>query len=120
VVRRDAVINRTEDLMSKSAKKRSHQPAQTGAAAAKPSPLAIPDPPSPEERRAGLEAIPRHCDAAITRGGNNCSDDESHGLAATFGARLPCWRSASGDDRTLTCPAICCFAFWRIGSKPTI
>jgi Protein of unknown function (DUF3489) len=55
VVRRDAVINRTEDLMSKSAKKRSHQPAQTKAAAAKPSPLAIPDPPSPEERRAGLE-----------------------------------------------------------------
>ena len=31
--------------MSKSAKKRSPQPAQTGATAAKPSPLAIPDPP---------------------------------------------------------------------------
>src|SRR5262249_29689314 len=48
--------------------------------------------PSAAESRSGLEAVSRHRDAAIARRCDDCRDDESHGLAAAFGARIPCRR----------------------------
>src|SRR5262249_53575343 len=42
--------------------------------------------PQGQEGRSGLEAIARHCHAAITRGGDDCRHDAGDGLAAALGA----------------------------------
>jgi|SRR6516164_10143975 len=84
--------------MSKSAKKRSPRTAHTETTAAKPSSLAMANPPRPYKADPGLEAVSRHRDAAIARRCDDCCDDESHGLAAAFGARIPCWRGAQAPQ----------------------
>ena len=81
--------------MSTSAKKPSPRPAHTEKTAAKPLPLAMPDHPRPKKGDPGSS---RHRDAAFTRGCNDRRDDESHGLAAAFGARLPCRRGAQASQ----------------------
>ena len=50
------------------------------------------------EGEAQLEAIARHCDAAIACGGNDRRDDEGHRLAAAFGARLSRRRRAQAPE----------------------
>src|SRR5205085_1598592 len=45
--------------------------------------------PQGQEGRTGLEAIARHCHAAITRRGDDCFHDAGHWLAAALGAWLP-------------------------------
>ena len=78
--------------MSKSAKK-SSPASKLPVIAAKPSPSA-PDDTASKKADPGLQAISRHRDAAVTHGGNDCRDDEGHGLAAALGARLSCRRGA--------------------------
>src|SRR5260370_27381046 len=48
--------------------------------------------------RAGLEAIARHCHAAITRGGDDCRHDAGDWLAAALGAWLPGRRGAQAPQ----------------------
>src|SRR5262245_49063617 len=52
---------------------------------------------STAKSRFGLEAVSRHRNAAVARRCDDCRDDEGHGLAAAFGARVPCRRGAQGD-----------------------
>src|SRR5262249_8189551 len=46
------------------------------------------------QRPSGFEAVSRHRHAAIARRCDDGRDDEGHGLAAAFGARIPCRRGA--------------------------
>src|ERR1700730_14978006 len=51
-----------------------------------------------QKGRTGLEAIARHCHAAITRGGNDCRHDAGAWLAAALGPRLPGRRGAQAPQ----------------------
>src|SRR5260370_5235070 len=54
--------------------------------------------PKGQEGRTGLEAIARHCHAAITRGGDDCRHDAGNWLAAALGAWLPGRRGAQAPQ----------------------
>ena len=96
MVRRDAASTERRISMSKSAKK-SSPASKLPVVAAKPS-LTARWRYQEHESRPWLQAISRHRDAAITHGGNDCRDDEDHGLAAALGARLPCRRGAQAPQ----------------------
>jgi hypothetical protein len=51
-----------------------------------------------EQGSCRLEAIAHHRDVAITHGRNDRSDEEGHGLAVAFGARLSCRRGAQAPQ----------------------
>ncbi len=97
MVRRDAAINRTEDLNVKVCEEATS--CVIGSACICRKALATGRWRSQEqESRSWLKAISRHRDAAITHGGNDCRDDEGDRLAAALGARLPCRRGAQAPQ----------------------
>ena len=81
--------------MPKATAKRSTSTTQAEATTGKP-PAANIDRPTKSD--SGVEAISRHCDAAISCGGNDCRDDGGDRLAAALGARLPCWGRAQAPQ----------------------
>jgi hypothetical protein len=73
VVRRRRRFNRTEDLDVKVSKEALSSAIRSGWCSK--GPATDHDRPQGQERRSWLEAIARHCHAAITRGGNDCRHD---------------------------------------------
>jgi hypothetical protein len=93
VVRRDAAMNRTEDLNVKICEATTSCIIHCICTARK---LCAIDRwrPQDQDGRAELEAVSRHRYAAILLGVNDCRDDEGHRLAATFRAGISCRRGA--------------------------
>src|SRR5258707_2502747 len=97
VVRCRRRFNRTEDLDVKVSKEALSSAIRSGWRS-KGLATAHDRPQGQQEGRTGLEAIARHCHAAITRGGNDCRHDAGDWLAATLGAWLPGRRGAQAPQ----------------------
>jgi hypothetical protein len=97
VVRRDAAMNRTEDLDVKVCQKANGciiRDACSGCKAGANDRWRREGP----EGRSWLEAIARHRDASIPHWGNDYRDDEGNGLAAALSARFSCRRGAQAPQ----------------------
>src|SRR5258708_7890680 len=92
VVRCRRRFNRTEDLDVKVSKEALSSAIRSGWCSK--GPATGHGRPQGQERRTGLEAIARHCHAAITRGGDDFRHDAGDWLAAALCALLPCRRGA--------------------------
>src|SRR5260370_1736818 len=97
VVRRRRRFNRTEDLDVKVSKEALSSAIRSGWCSKGPA-TAHDRPQGQQEGRTGLEAIARHCHAAITRGGDDCRHDAGDWLAAALGAWLPGRRAAQAPQ----------------------
>src|SRR5260221_5508246 len=83
----DAAFNRTEDLDVKVSKEALSSAIRSGWC--RKGPATGHGRPQEQEGRIGLEAVARHCHAAIARGGDDCRHDAGDWLAAALGAWLP-------------------------------
>src|SRR5262249_48389708 len=89
-------LNRTEDLDVKVSKEALSSAIRSGWCSK--DPATGHGRPQGQEGRTGLEAIARHCHAAITRGGDDCRHDAGDWLAAALGAWLPGRRGAQAPQ----------------------
>ena len=89
-------FNRTEDLDVKVSKEALSSAIRSGWCSK--DPATGHGRPQGQEGRTGLEAIARHCHAAIIRGGDDCRHDAGDRLTAALGAWLPGRRGAQAPQ----------------------
>jgi hypothetical protein len=94
VVRRNAALNRTEDLNVKNSRSNHLRHRRRALLLEGPRPPAI----LMLKIRSWLQAVSHYRDAAITKRDDDCGDDESHRLAAALGARLSGRRRAQAPQ----------------------